>query len=87
VYDGAGLIGVTDFGWPQLGVFGEFDGAVKYGDRRAYQRNVDAREVLLREKRREDRIRRVARGFARWDWKIARDRAALGRLLESAGVR
>jgi len=55
-YDEDGLIGYVDMWWPSLGVIGEADGAVKYTDR----------TVLLREKRREDRLRALGPAIVRW---------------------
>jgi hypothetical protein len=55
-----------DFFWPEYGVAAEADGDGKYfgaGDVAATAKSV------IREKRREDAIRGVVRGFARWDWK------------------
>jgi hypothetical protein len=86
IVDRRGLAGVVDFAWPRLGIVGEFDGLVKYGDDREFALDKTAREVLVDEKRREDRIRRVVQGFARWEWAEARDRAVLCRILEDAGL-
>lgn len=80
--DGEGCM-FPDFWWPEFGVAGEMDGRGKY-------LGVDAaftRETVLREKRREDRMRRLCRGFVRWDWSVATNRPRLGALLRSAGVR
>jgi hypothetical protein len=83
VRDAVGLIGYVDFGWD--GVFGEFDGKVKYrvqdGDTAA-----DAGEVLWREKQREDRLRRQGR-VARWTWDIAMNRNRLAARLAEHGIR
>lgn len=54
VRDPAGQVFRLDFAWPELGVFVEFDGKVKYTD--PYH-GSDAADVLFREKRREDQIR------------------------------
>lgn len=81
--DDQGLIGYTDFGWS--GVVGEFDGRIKY----RVPEGADAETaagVLWQEKQREDRLRRQAR-VARWVWRVALDRPALGRLLGSVGIR
>ncbi len=81
--DDAGLIGLTDFGWP--GVAGEFDGRVKY----RVPEGADpqsAGEVVWAEKRREDRLRRRVL-VARWVWSVAMDRPALARVLAEVGVR
>lgn len=56
----------TDFGWPELGVVGEFDGKAKYG--RGFRRGVDPQELLWREKLREDRIRATGLIVVRWTW-------------------
>lgn len=56
----------TDFAWPDLGVVGEFDGRVKYG--RSARPDEDLREVLWREKRREDVIRSRGLTVVRWTW-------------------
>ena len=58
VHDGRGrLVGRVDFAWPELGVFLEFDGKEKYlRSRRAGESVLD---VVLREKRREERICRI----------------------------
>lgn len=66
-----------DFFWPRCGVVGESDG---YGK---YRTAAD----LVAEKRREDRLRRHLRGFARWDWNDAMRADPLRRALEASGVR
>lgn len=85
-YDEAGLIGRTDFWWPELGIAGEFDGEVKFG-RETHAADEDAREALWREKQREDRLRRQVNGIVRWTWKEAMNRVALARLLAEFGIR
>ncbi len=57
VYDGATLIGISDFAWPALGLLGEFDGRVKYG--RLLRPGEDPGDAVFREKRREDLLRRL----------------------------
>jgi hypothetical protein len=61
------LIGRTDFAWPEHGLLGEFDGAAKYLE---YLRPGEKPEdALMREKKREDLIRRVTGfGFVRIVW-------------------
>jgi hypothetical protein len=44
----------ADFGWPQHGVFLEFDGRIKY--ERYRRKGETLEEFLMREKRREERI-------------------------------
>lgn len=58
IYDEDGLIGYVDMLWDDLGVVGEADGALKYGDQQA----------LYKEKVREDRIRGKGFNFVRWGW-------------------
>jgi len=83
VEDDEGLVGVTDFGWP--GVFGEFDGRVKYRVPEDAEPELVS-EVLWREKQREDRLRRQGR-LARWVWSDARDERRLLGILAEQGVR
>ncbi len=58
VYDREGeLIGICDWGWPDHGLMGEFDGKVKYG--RLLKPGQDVGQVVFAEKQREDLIRAV----------------------------
>ena len=50
-----------DFAWPEHGVYGEFDGKVKYG--RLLKPGQDPGDVVFAEKRREDLIRGVTDGI------------------------
>lgn len=66
VYDDLGdLIGRSDFGWPEWGTLGEFDGRVKYGELAA-GRDEHPGEVVFREKIREDRLRAAGWEVVRW---------------------
>ncbi|WP_442914480.1 hypothetical protein [Kribbella sp. NBC_01484] len=58
--DDAGVIGRTDFWFPELDTIVEFDGMLKYVDGR--------REILIREKRREDRLRALGLEIVRTTW-------------------
>ncbi|MGO4189442.1 hypothetical protein [Pseudarthrobacter sp. TAF60_1] len=84
-YDSEGFIGRTDFFWPEYGVIGEFDGDAKYldddllGDR-------TARETVLAEKKREDRLRALGYTVVRWDWKAVTNPELLAQKLQAAGV-
>jgi hypothetical protein len=60
--DEAGLIGYVDMWWPELGVIGEADGALKYGG------GAD----VLAEKVREDRLRALGFIVVRWTWEEIR---------------
>ena len=72
----------TDFFWREHRIIGEVDGYEKYalGDP-----SVAAR-ALIAEKRREDRLRRVTSGFARWGWSDAVNAAPLREVLLTAGL-
>jgi hypothetical protein len=56
----------VDFGWPELGTVGEFDGRVKYG--RLLRPGQDAAEAVVEEKRREDALRDEELRVRRWMW-------------------
>lgn len=58
-HDDRGLIGRVDMWWPGLGVIGEADGLLKYGNA----------EDLVREKIREDRLRALGFIVVRWTWR------------------
>jgi hypothetical protein len=84
--DAQGLIGFADFCWIKERIIGEADGAVKYLDER-FRGGRPAERVVYDEKLREDRMRRVGRGFTRWDWAIATDRQAFEKRLTDAGLK
>lgn len=73
-----------DFWWPAARVAGEFDGRIKYAP--DLREGVDASEVLWREKRREDRVRRQADAVVRLVWADVMNRERLATLLQAAGV-
>jgi hypothetical protein len=68
VYDRTGaLIAITDFAWPEHGVYGEFDGRVKYG--RLLKPGQEPGDVVFAEKRREDLVRSATGGtMVRYTW-------------------
>lgn len=69
-----------DFWWPDANVIGEFDGLVKY--RGTMGQPV---EVLIAEKRREDRLRALTGAtVVRVTWRELDDRPALERSLRRA---
>lgn len=72
----------VDFFWRRSRVIGESDGYGKY-DAADVQA---AKQHFVREKRREDRLRRYEAGFARWDWKDAVGWRSLDRILAAAGL-
>jgi predicted transcriptional regulator of viral defense system len=76
----------VDFGWESVPAFGEFDGVEKYV-REEMLNGESTAQAVLREKRREDAIRRTTqRTFARWGWADAWSSARLMRILDEAGV-
>ena len=67
----------VDFLLPDLGVVVEVDGAVKYD-------GVEGRAALVREKGREDRIRRLGYGVARLVWADLGHPERIARVVEQA---
>lgn len=55
-----------DFGWPEHGVAGEFDGQVKYG--RLLRPGQSPGDAVFAEKVREDRLRGEGLTVVRWTW-------------------
>ena len=85
VRDQRGLVALLDFEWPEEGLAGEFDGLVKY-QKAEYLKGRTPSDVVVAEKRREDRIRAAGRRVIRWTWADLADRAAFAALLDRAGV-
>ena len=84
-YDHRGYIGRSDFFFPGCGAVGEFDGRIKFTDPRFAPDGAGA--ALWNEKVREDRMRAVSTGFARWGWPETRTPRKLAPVLRAAGVR
>lgn len=84
-FDGDGFVGRVDFGWPDFDVVGEFDGTMKYLDP-AYRNGRTAEQVVLDEKRREDRIRALGMRVVRWDWGVATEPRRMYSRLRAAGL-
>ncbi|MFB9307640.1 hypothetical protein BJY17_002886 [Agromyces hippuratus] len=72
-----------DFHWPDHGIGAEADGRGKYLGPGGVETTI---ETVLREKDREDAVRRQLRGFARWDWAEAWGRTVLFTKLRGAGL-
>jgi len=85
-YDELGWIGRVDFFWRHLGLICEFDGLSKYGARRLYQRGLTLEQILMVEKKREDRLRRVSTDFVRLDFEKVENRRALAEYLRPHGL-
>jgi hypothetical protein len=86
-FDELGSIGFVDFYWRELDLIIEVDGRSKYGDARRYQRGLSGEQILWNEKRREDRLRRVATAFGRLDWETVNDRRRLAAHVAPFGLR
>jgi hypothetical protein len=76
----------VDFWWPDFGVVGEFDGEGKYR-RSELTGGRSAADVVIDEKKREDRLRRQVSTVTRWGWDVAGSPLQLGALLRRSGVR
>jgi hypothetical protein len=76
----------VDFWWPEFNLIGEFDGFGKYV-REELTKGKTTAEVVMEEKRREDRLRRLGPSVTRWDWPVARSLPLLETRLREAGLR
>jgi hypothetical protein len=83
--DADGAIGEPDFYWPEFGAVGEADGKSKYLNP-ALRGGRTTEEVLVDEKNREDRLRALPRGFARWGWDVGIDPLRLRPRLQRLGL-
>ena len=82
---GGTLLARTDFFWPKYRLIGEFDGDAKYLNDE-YLGTQTARQAVLAEKKREDRLRAAGFRVVRWDWATASDPARLAACLRQAGL-
>lgn len=71
-----------DMLWRREGVGGEADGRSKYDGSLG-----DPSQAVFEEKRREDALRRVLSGFARWGWPELTAPQELADILRTAGLR
>ncbi|PZE36180.1 hypothetical protein DEJ31_10505 [Curtobacterium sp. MCPF17_031] len=87
-HDATGFVARVDFWFPDHGVVLEFDGAAKYRDPAMRAAGLTAEDVLLQEKRREDRLRRVSdvRRLGRFGWPETQDTERLRALLLGLGL-
>jgi hypothetical protein len=83
--DGVGEMFV-DFCWPAYRLIGEFDGVGKYL-RDEWMGGRSAAQVVIDEKRREDRLRALGWRVVRWGWADAMSVERLRRILTAAGLR
>jgi hypothetical protein len=82
------LVARTDFYWDEIRLTAEFDGLTKYTGRLARPGATGpvGQDALIREKHREDAIRREGYGMARWIWTDLFNRLRFVSLLERHGV-
>ncbi len=83
--DERGFVAYVDAFFRKSRVIGEFDGMVKYRDAK-FRNGKSLEEVLLAEKKREDRLRRLGYTVVRWGWDEIREPGRLVQLLRGAGV-
>ena len=83
--DHLGLIGWSEFYWPEFALVGEADGRMKYLDP-AYRAGRTLEQVLYDEKVRADRLRAINLRVSRWDWETGLSAEALRRHLVAAGL-
>lgn len=76
----------VDFWWPQFNLIGEFDGYGKYL-REELRPGRSVADVVMAEKRREDRLRALGPRVTRWDWSVATSLPLLEAHLRGAGLR
>ncbi|KAB1640817.1 hypothetical protein [Gulosibacter chungangensis] len=82
VHDEAGNhVARLDFWWPDLGLAGEADGAIKYTT--LLRPGETAREVIEDERKREKRLQQLGIHVIRWGWGDTMRSASFGRLLEN----
>ena len=70
----------VDYLWPEFGLIGEFDGAVKYGIDIS---GPDPTAALMKEKRREDGLRAHGYVVVRWTWDDLRVKGRLAHLIQT----
>lgn len=81
VNEGGQLLGRTDFWWEDFEHLGEFDGQIKYG--RLLKPGETSSLAVVKEKRREDRMRATGKGMSRFAWpEVLPGRAAARRMAE-----
>ncbi|MCU1548259.1 MAG: hypothetical protein JWO29_1210 [Arthrobacter sp.] len=85
VRDAHGFVAYCDFEWPEEGIVGEFDGMVKYR-KTEYLKGRTPSDIVVEEKRREDRIRGTGRRVIRWTWSELASPRQFAAFLAGAGV-
>lgn len=83
--DARGFVGKPDFYWPEFDQIGECDGRAKYTDP-TLRNGRTADEVILAERHRENRLRRLVNGVIRWEPADLYPPAKLSRILTDGGL-
>jgi hypothetical protein len=83
--DHRGIIGESEFHWPDHALVGESDGRSKYLDP-VLRNGRTLEQVLLDEKERADRLGGVGLRVSRWGWETGRHAESLRRHLVAAGL-
>ena len=83
--DDRGFVAQTDFFWPDFNHAGESDGRIKYTDP-ALRNGRSAEDVVIAERQRENRLRRLVRTLSRWEPADLYPAAKLFRILTEAGL-
>ena len=81
VRSGCAVVATADFGWEDERLIGECDGKVKYGQ--LLRPGETPADAVMREKRREERIRSAGYWIARWGWAEAWNPSALRRIVDA----
>lgn len=85
VFDQTGnFVARLDFWWPELGLIGEADGAVKYSTLLRPGETVE--DVIRNERQREKNLQNLGNHVIRWNWSDTMRSGKFGRILE-AGMR
>jgi hypothetical protein len=84
-HDARGFVAETDFYWEEFDHAGESDGRSKYTDP-ALRGGRTAEEVVIAERHRENRLRRLVRTLSRWEPADLYPAAKLYRILTEAGL-
>jgi hypothetical protein len=81
IWDGDTFVARSDFAWPEYNLIGEFDGAIKYG--KLLQPGETAVDVVMREKRRDENLRRMGFWVVHWDWDAAWQGSPMDRIIRA----
>lgn len=84
-HDSQGFVAQTDFYWQEFDHVGESDGRSKYTDP-ALRNGRTGEEVMIAERNRENRLRRLVKGLSRWEPADLYPAAKLFRILTDAGL-